>query len=193
MNSDANPSQKKQLRALPAPLAATPLGLQWDEAEVGQGLDGCRFRLCDGRLAQQALSCVITPEPGDRVLLLQGANTAYITHVLQREANRAQLRIPGVDMLSITQPGLEVNAASHIALRSLGDVELVSAQGSVSVSARHILACATETLVQNAQHLVTHVQHCVLQVAALLRVHGKQTLITAEQDMKLDAERISLG
>jgi len=47
--------------------------------------------------------------------------------------------------------------------------------------------------VHSARHLVTQVEHCLLQASALLRLHGTQSLITAKGDMKLDAERISLG
>ncbi len=181
------------VRPQSAAVALQPPPVQWSEACISQCLAGTSFRLSDGRLACQALSCVVTPEAGDQVVLLHSASGLYISHVLQRQGLRAQLAVPGMDTLAITQHSVAINAKSALALRSLGDIDVISAQGSVALSARHVLTSASETLVQNAQHLVSHAQHCVLQVAALLRVHGKQTLITAEQDMKLDAERISLG
>ena len=170
---------------------------QWSEAQVVQCLAPAQYRLDDRRLAQQAASCLLVPAAGDTVVLLGTASGLYITHVLVRAAavndvDRAQLSVPGAQTLAIVQPQLEVACTGAIALRTLGDVEITSG-GAVAVNARHFFAAVAETMVQNAQHLVTHAKHCVLQVAAMLRVHGRQTLITAEQDMKLDAERISLG
>jgi hypothetical protein len=167
----------------------------WQHARIAVALQDDAFLLDDGTAARQALSCLVTPEPGDSVLLLRCAQGRFVTQVLHRAGDtaRVQLRVPGAQVLCLSQPALEVNAASHIALRCLGEMELTSAQGAVAISARHILASATETLVHNARHMVSHAQHCVLQVAALLRIHGKQALLTAEEDMKLDAERISLG
>jgi hypothetical protein len=181
------------LQALLAVRAQPPADAAWDEAHIAQCLAPGRFRLADGRLAAQALSCLITPEPEDLVLVLPTGAGLFVTHVLQREAAHAQLCAPGMNLLTIAQPGVEVHATNHLALRSGGDLDLESPQGSVRIAARNFVASVTDALVQNAQHLVTHAQHCVLQVAALLRIHGRQTLLTAQDDMKLDAERISLG
>ena len=188
-----NASPLNRLEVLTQRVQPTP-DLSWAESQVCQCLAPGHYRLSDGRLALQAASCLLTPEPGDGVLLLQAPSGLYITQVLLRSAPaRAQLSVPGAELLAIVQSGVELNCTRQICLRSLGDVELTSANGAVSLNARHILASAAETMVHNAQHLVSHAQHCVMQIAQLLRVHGRQTLITAEQDMKLDAERISLG
>lgn len=171
--------------------------LHWSEALVTQCLADAMYRLSDGRMALQAASCLLVPEQGDTVVLLYTSSGLYVTNVLVRSAlpdgcGRAQLSVRGASTLAIVQPQLEVTCTGPIALRTLGDIDLTAA-GTVAVNARHFFASVAETLVQNAQHLVTHAHCCVLQVASLLRVHGRQTLITAEQDMKLDAERISLG
>jgi Protein of unknown function (DUF3540) len=181
------------VRSFPGKKEAMPHSVQWGQADVSQCLDDASFRLSDGRLARQALSCLITPEAGDQVVVLDCATGIFISHVLQRQGLRAQLAAPGMQTLAITQPSVAIHAKDALALRSLGDIELTSAQGSLAFSARHVLTSASETLVQNAQHLISHAQYCVLQIAALLRMHGKQTLITGDQDMKLDAERVSLG
>lgn len=178
--------------ALPQPPAA-PAPPAWDCAEVSHDLAAGRFRLADGRCAEQAYSCIVTPQPGDRVALLAADGTLYIVHVLARpQPSRALLSVPGAQALAIAQPRLELAATEQLALRSLGDVEVAAAQ-SVALAGRNVQACASETLVQHGAHVVTHAQHFVLQVAALLRMHGQQALLTAEHDLKLDAERISLG
>jgi hypothetical protein len=190
------------LEVLPTSQAATPAAhAGWGEAQVSLAMGQAQFRLYDGRLALQAMSCLLTPEPGDLVVVLHGVSGLFITHVLLRPQSspdavgvaRAELSVPGAQVLAITQPGFELACSREIALRCLGDMELTSAGGAVTVNARHFLASVTETMVQTAQHLVTRVEHCVMQASAMLRLHGRQALLTAEDDMKLDAERISLG
>lgn len=179
-------------RALAGGRAEAPAP-QWQCAEVAQRLEDGRWRLADGRVAAQALSCLVTPEAGDQVLVLDAGERIYLTHVLLRAGSTAQLSAPGMEVLVIAQPQLQLEAAGRIALRSDGDVTLASDGGSVAVTARHFLASIAESLVQDAQHVVTHAQHYVLQAAALLRLHGRQALVTAEHDLKIDAERVTLG
>jgi hypothetical protein len=190
--------QQRMEVVTPSPAGVTSLTLSWEEARVAQALGPNQYRLDDGRLARQAVSCLLTPAAGDLVLLLQAPSGLYLSAVLLRpqcdhQPSRAELSVPGAQTLAIHQPGFELNCSQEIALRTLGELELSSAQGAVTVNARHFLATVGETMVQSAQHLVTRVEHCVLQASALLRLHGRQALLTAEDDMKLDAERISLG
>jgi hypothetical protein len=173
-----------------APVQAAPLS--WQCAEVAQRADD-GWLLRDGRLARQALCCLVTPAAADQVLVLQAGDALYLTHVLARESQAAQLSAPGMRELVIAQPALRLEAGEQIALHSGGDVTLSAPQGSVAVAARNFLATVAESLVQDARHLVTHAQHCVLQVAGLLRLHGRQALVTAQQDLKIDAERVTLG
>jgi hypothetical protein len=172
--------------------AAGPAG--WQEGQVAQALGEARLRLEDGRLALQSPSCLLAPAAGDRVLLWQGADALYVLHVLARQAGgAAHVGVPQAESLCIHQARVEVSAPEGVTLRSLRDVDLVSADGSVSLVGRHVVASAAETLVHNAHHFVAQLQHCVVQVRQLLRLHGQQAIVTADEDMKLDAERISLG
>lgn len=185
--------KRRNLHVFPIPETAPALTHSWAEARVTLSLGKGQYRLEDGRLARQAVSCVITPEVADHVLVLHDNQSTYIICILNRENNRAQLSLPGMEVLSIAQAGLEIHSTNHMAMRSLGDIEITSASGSISLSAKNLLTAVTDSLVQTARHMVTHTQHCVMQAASLFRLHGSQTLITSDKDMKLDAERISLG
>lgn len=171
------------------------------EARVTLALAEAQFRLHDGRVAQQAASCLLTPQCGDTVALLRTPSGLFLTHVLLRApqpiesttAGRAQISVPGAHALVLQQAAVELVATQHLALRCGGDMELTSVSGAVSLNARHFLSCVSETLVQTAQHWVTRVEQGVLQASQLLRLHGQQALFTADADMKIDAERVSLG
>lgn len=166
----------------------------WFEAIIHEALGGDSWRLDDGRPARQAVSCLVTPQAGDRVLLISAAGGEhFVLHVLSREdGGRATLAVPGADSVSIRQANVDISSQT-IALRASNDIELTAVQGPLSLNARHIFTSASESLVQTARSYVGQVEQFLLNARQLLRLHGEQTMITARQDAKIDAERISLG
>jgi len=184
-----------KLLTLPAatPLAASP----WSQTCIAMREADGLLRLDDGRAAQPALSCLLQPMVGDQVVVWQGPDQAYVTQILLRTAEamaaEAVLSVAGHSRLSIRQAQLDLTASEVLKLRCLDDVELTSLRGAVRTSARDILSAASDSLVQTARHWIAQAELAALQVTGLLRAHSQQTLITAEKDMKLDAERISLG
>ncbi len=198
-------------RAAALAVVAAPSPNPWVEATIDEALPEHRFALTDGRIAGQAASCLLCPEPGDRVLVYEGSEGRSITVVLRRAVRAggadkastagasgaaspiARLSVPGAEHLLIAQQHIDVQAHTQLRLQCLGDAALTSATGTVSISAQHLLASVAGSLVQTARHWVTQVEHGLVQASALLRLHGGQAVITAKDDMKLDAERISLG
>ncbi|MBB3228071.1 hypothetical protein FHW69_002706 [Luteibacter sp. Sphag1AF] len=172
----------------------SPLAPAWSEGVIRAPLDGNAWRLDDGRSARQAVSCLVTPQPGDAVLLLASASgECFVVHVLSRDqGGRATLAVPGADGMSIRQDHVDI-ASQTIAVRARGAVEVTSVEGAVSLNARRIVLGAAESLVQTARTYIGQMEQYLLTARQLLRLHGEQTMITARQDAKIDAERISLG
>ncbi len=178
----------RQAKSLPAAPA-------WFEAVIRASNGRDSWRLDDGRSARQAVSCLVTPEPGDRVLLVATASgECFVLHVLARvDGGRATLAVPGAEAVSIRQAEVDIAATRSIALRAAGDVEVTSVQGALSLNARQVFASAAESLVQTARTYVGQVEQFLVDARQFLRLHGEQAMITARQDAKIDAERISLG
>lgn len=172
-----------------------PLPLYLVEAKIVVALEQHAYLLNDGRLARQALSCLICPEVGDHVLAAACQNeTSYILHILLRsELQQARLSAPGVHELSIEQDRINLSACDTIALRALNDVEVSAATGVLSLNGRNLFTTVHESLVQNVGQFIGKAGQYLLDVSQLLRLHSQQTLITAEQDVKVDGERISMG
>ena len=163
------------------------------EGRVAAVRDDGTLELTDGRTARPALSCLIEPRAGDRVLYSDGAER-FVLHLLAREEmESAALSVPGAQRLAIRQPHIDVAAEERLALRSLKDLEATAATGTLSLNARNLFATVSEALVENARHHIAHVGDYALKAKALLRIHGRQGLMTAEKDLKIDAERISMG
>jgi hypothetical protein len=174
---------------------SAPAAPAWFEAVIREPVEGDRWRLDDGRSARQAVSCLVTPQAGDRVLLVGTADgECFVLHVLARaDGGRATLAVPGAEAVSIRQAEVDIAATRRIALRAAGDVEVTSVQGALSLNARQLFASAAESLVQTARTYVGQVEQFLLDARQFLRLHGEQAMITARQDAKIDAERISLG
>jgi hypothetical protein len=172
-----------------------PLPLYLVEAKIIVALEQHVYLLNDGRVARQALSCLICPEVGDHVLATACQNeTSYILHILQRgELRQARLSVPGVQELHIEQDRIKVSAGDAIALRALNDIEVSAATGVLSLNGRNLFTTVHESLVQNVGQFIGKAEHYLLEVRQLLRLHSQQTLITAEQEVKVDGERISMG
>ncbi|WP_338847060.1 DUF3540 domain-containing protein [Massilia sp. W12] len=183
-------AEKTDKQAPPAPLP-----LQLSEARIAVVLQGQGFMLDDGRVARQALSCLVTPEVGDHVLTAAGHdNPPYILHVLARQnPQHVALSVPGAGKVSLQQDTIELQAQQAIALQALRDIEISAATGVLQLNACNLFSTVHESVVQHMRHYVGRAQHFLLEAEQLLRLHGEQTLITAEQDIKVDSERISLG
>ncbi|MFZ6675475.1 DUF3540 domain-containing protein [Undibacterium sp. Xuan67W] len=177
---------------LPPP-APSPLTLC--EAQVVVVLENHCYLLNDGRVARQAISCLITPDVGDRVLsAVCQDETPYILHILQRlNLEQAQMSAPGIRKLALRQQEISVSATDKIALQALHDVEISAAVGVMHMNARNLFTTVNDSMVQNVRNYIGKADQYLLEVKQLLRLHGQQTLITAEKDVKVDGERISMG
>lgn len=175
-----------------APMPAAPA---WVEAQIAVTLEHHCYLLNDGRLARQAVTCIITPQVGDRVLVAGCQDgTPYVVHILQRnEMESACLSVPGVEKLGIEQSHISLHCTEQLALHSLRDIEITAATGVLALNARNLFTTVNETLVQNVRNYIGKASQYLLEVKQLLRLHGQQTLITAEKDVKVDGERISMG
>ena len=166
----------------------------WSEARVAAELGAGRYRLDDGRAAAQAASCLVQPMVGDRVLAAGCGGECYVVHLLARsDGAQACLAVPGAHTLAIRQAQIDLSATERVAIRSLRDVEVTATAGTLSLNARNLFTTVTESLVENARHYVGQMGQYLLGVKSLLRLHGEQALVTAEKDIKVDAERISMG
>ena len=177
------------------PRTPAPAEPAWAEASIAVELGDGAYLLDDGRAAQQAASCMVVPAQGDRVLVAacrQGDN--YIVHLLSRsQAEEAFVSVPGARHLTLRQPRIALAATERVALHSLHDIEVTAAAGVLSLTARNLFSTVTESLVQNVRHFVGNAEQYLLDVKQMLRLHGKQASVTAEHDVKVDAERISMG
>jgi hypothetical protein len=162
---------------------------------VHQVRDEATVLLSDGRHARVAVSCLLRPQAGDRVALTElGRNEVFVHAILERDnAQPASLQVPGAESITLSARRLVFAASDSLQLQSLRDIEVAAAAGVVSIAAPHVAITAVESIIQTAKQYLATVGAYALQVRSLLRLHGQQAIVTAEKDMKIDAERISVG
>ncbi|KAF0815293.1 hypothetical protein IGB42_00374 [Andreprevotia sp. IGB-42] len=167
----------------------------WHESSVAVALGEGRYLLEDGRMAAQAVSCVIEAAVGDRVLVAGcGDGNAYIVHILARpQLADATLSVPGASRLQIQQATLDLASTGDISLQTLKDVKISAGAGAIRLTAQDLFQNVNGSVVENAHHFIGQAEHYLLEVKQLLRQHGQQVIVTAESDVKVDAERISMG
>ena len=173
----------------------TPAQPAWLTTTIAVAMGEARYLLEDGRMATQAVSCVIEAAVGDRVLVAacSGLET-WIVHVLARpQLDAATLTVPGATRLDIQQAQLALACTGQLALRTLQDIELSAASGAIRMTAQDLTQNVSGAVVAHMQHFVGQAENYLLEVKQLLRQHGQQVIVTADSDVKVDAERISMG
>jgi hypothetical protein len=162
--------------------------------------------------ASQATSCLLAPAIGDRVLVCRDGDEAFVLAVLTRkQAFAAEISVPNADTISIKAvkeitfeaPFLRLTARNlslfcdHVLemgtamtrnfrriVESVGEMS-VKAQ-SISTHTENRTAVVTGTDMLRAKSLVESIEGVATQTSEI-------ALVTARRDVRLDAERVSLG
>lgn len=172
--------------ATPASLVDTRIALLFDDGSC---------LLSNGMRALRAISCLVEPQIGDRVLASTTADAlCHVLHILARnEGDSANLSVPGVSGVALRQSRIALHASESLHLGSAGEASLSAAGGTLSLNGRNLFVTVADSIVEQASHYVGKIGQYLLDVRALLRLHGNDALITAARDIKVDAERISMG
>ncbi|MED5523367.1 DUF3540 domain-containing protein [Gallaecimonas pentaromativorans] len=181
-------------RALKSPTQQTPPPI-WHEATVSLTLSPGCYVLDNGFTAQQAVSCLVCPQEGDKVLWLASKDgRRYITHLLLRpQSATANLAVPGASGIAISTSNLALTASEQLSIRSLGDAELSAPTGTLNMAARNLTITVLDSLLQLAKHIVGRCDNWLTEAKGLSRLHGQDTQVTADKDVRVDGERISMG
>jgi Protein of unknown function (DUF3540) len=191
LNADSIAAAASAVPAAPVGLADTRIAVLFDDGSCLLG---------NGMRALRAVSCLVEPQIGDRVLVSASTDgPCHVLHILVRnegtrsEGDSARLSVPGATGLSLCQARIAVHAAESLHMGSAGEASLSAAGGTLSLNGRNLFVTVTDSIVEQANHYVGKIGQYLLDVRALLRLHGNDALLTAAHDIKVDAERISMG
>lgn len=162
--------------------------------------------------AVQAAGCLLAPAIGDTVLVFTGPDQAFVLSVLARDSEvTAELGVAGARDVSLKAPGrLSVSAPDvHLSSRRLNILaESVTQTGKQLINN---FSRSLETLVDkivNARTITTTAQSrsssvketetlkagiLVQNIDSVATQNSDISMITAEEDVRLDAKRVSVG
>lgn len=163
-------------------------------------------------IARQAASCLLAPVIGDRVLVYTDGEEAFILSVLVRSADHAaEIAVPGAEQVVLRGKGRLDIHAPHVsigtgrldvvakALFQAGDrltshfkritetvVDKVIGARTITTQAETRTAVIRDVELLSAGTLVQTVENVATQKSEI-------ALITAKCDVRIDAERVSVG
>lgn len=162
------------------------------------------------RPARLALSCLVMPEPGDRVLVAEASGTGWVLAILERGGPApVQVRLP--HMAEVSSPGHLTIAADAFSLRTRSaqvladELSCFGRTAAVHVGTLRLIGQAIETLVdrvllraRRSSRTVTEldeVQSATISHRAdgMMHLHAGHVLVSAKGIAKIDASQIHMG
>lgn len=136
------------------------------------------------KTGRPAEGLLVMPESGDTVLCIDVNNEILVSQVLLRAEPSQTLSIHSTRPIEWVAPVMRFKA--------LKEMELLSAN-TLTLSACDVVLGATRSLVQQAKNFMQSAKTFSLTTKGLMRFNGKQQLIVAEEDLRMDAKRINMG
>ena len=127
---------------------------------------------------------LVKPNIGDVVTFCVTEGHYYITQIIKRNDVTQDLVIESKSNVRWIAPQMNFTA--------LEDFEITSFN-KVSVVGNSCVLSASESMVQNTEHLIQHAGQHSLTVTGLYRVSSKQQILNAEEDVRIDGKRINMG
>ncbi len=164
------------------------LGYSANVIAIEKPADGCLgYQLSLNQKTRQAIAAeglLVCPEIGDLVLCVEVNDCLFVSQVLRRKQSSASLIVQSSRPIEWVAPVLRFKA--------LQEMELLSAN-KLTLSACDVVVGACQTLVQQARTFIQNAKNYSLTTKGLMRLNGRQQLIVAEEDLRMDAKRINMG
>jgi len=166
--------------------------LHWFSAELSQSMEQ-GWLLNDGRMVRVAASCLVQPQTGDTVLVVATDKGNFITQILLR-ADDAPLTLGSLEQpMTLQGDQLQLVARERLNLGSARDCDITAAGGTLSMNAAQMTTTVVGSWIQSARTSVCRFGDWAVNVRQLLKMHGKRQQLSADKELKVDADIIHMG
>ncbi len=149
--------------------------------------------LDDELSAKPADSLGIELEQGDIVAFLRTDGDNFIVSLLKAAPrDDAVLAYRFAPHLKLNAGKIELNASTSVALKSMHEISLETCK-NVRISCRNLVQNAFESTVMITRQWVQNCRSGSIKADELLHCDAGSQIITADRDLRLDAERINMG
>jgi len=193
---------------------AAGAGLQTGTVKALLTAEEAMITLDDGEQihALQATSCLLAPVIGDTVLVFKGPDQSFVLSVLVRQAEvTAEIGVTGAQDVALKTKGSLALSAPHVNISArrltlLSENLMQTGKQLVSNFSRSLETCVDKML--NARTVTTTAQSrssaiketetlkagiLVQNIDSVATQNSEVSMITAEEDVRLDAKRVSMG
>ena len=119
---------------------------------------------------------------------------AWVISVLSSpQPGAREIALPRNQDMKLNANNVVLNAAQSIRLNAVKEININVALGKLNECARSMCQMVQGSLVQLTKHLISKSEYLDFNAQKLLKSHATQQLITAEKDIKMDADRINMG
>lgn len=160
--------------------------------------------------AKQALSCLVRPQLGDLVLYFKADNHAWVTAILSGKSNNEMtqemdsngrkgalkdriISLSNNQGMSVETRSFNVNASEDISLHAVNKVQFTAVLGQLSISAKSLVQSIQDSCIQLAKHWLNRAEYIDQEAEKVIKTHAQHQLMTAQKDVKVDAQRINMG
>lgn len=143
----------------------------------------------------RATGCLLEPGVDDTVLCCELEDgIRYVLAVLHRpEPTEGRLSVTGAESVCLSAERLNFTGTEELNLRSLRHMQFNAALGTLHIHAQNLFSSVTDSLVQTAHNYIGKMSQYSLSALGMLRQHGRHQIVTADQDVRIDGERITMG
>lgn len=170
--------------------------VQHFQAKVIKQLGEESWLLDNRKIVQRAFSCLIVPLVGDNVVCVNIDNTCFITALLSRsgsEQHKVKLSLSKQTELELSAKKLTLAAEQEMELMSAGDLSINAAFGKLVLTTTDMIQQIKQNLIQTCKQLISRMDYSDVQAKEMLKTHSRNQIMTADKDIRVDADRINMG
>ena len=134
--------------------------------------------------AQSAVSLLVKPEAGDLVEFMPYQNDNYIIVQILQRTEGCKTIIQSTHDVCWIAPKVSIQAQDALELAALN---------CVSISGDNVVQSAQQSSVQRAQTMVLNAEYLSASADTVMNLTAKQQMLIAEEEVRIDGERINMG
>ncbi len=152
------------------------------------------FLINDGLIAKKADGLGLGLQAGDLVAYLETDDTVFIISLLSAAEPRARMTIEFgcADRLLITANHLDLVGRRSVSLRSFKDISLETGR-TIKLTCENWLQNVVGSVVSVMGAWIQKCEQGSIETKGVMRSNAGSQIVTANEDLRLDAKRINMG
>ncbi len=165
------------------------------QAKIISQLSDELWLLDNGKQVNRAFSCLIPPQSGDWVIYTDVGGKAVVTTILSREQTdkSANISLPHKQDMQLAAKKLQLTGEHSLELISAGDISINASMGKLLVTVKDMVQQIQHSFIQRCKQLISRMEMMDVEASQMMKSHSRHQMMTADKDIRINAERINMG